>query len=108
MGVQDARTGLKCLMGAFHLFGQSNRHGGVVGLSWQRAGNGNADDAGFIGHGCPQLLKMYLTSAVARQSDNTLQRLIGGPVARVCWPVIKPFAAAFAKMPLRDEAGEGG
>ena len=51
MGVDNAGPGLKRRMGAFNLFRDGDRHRRVVGFGWQRPGDGNADDAGGVGHG---------------------------------------------------------
>ncbi len=46
----DGGPGLECVMGAFDLFGDRDRHRRVVGLGRDRAGDGDADDAGVC-HG---------------------------------------------------------
>ena len=50
MRMANAGPSLKRGMGAFDLFGDGDRHRGVVFLGWQRAGDRDADDTG-VSHG---------------------------------------------------------
>ena len=47
MGMDDGGPGLERGVGAVDLFRDGDRHGGVVGLARDRAGDGDADDARF-------------------------------------------------------------
>ena len=51
MAMGDGCASLKRLMRGFHLLGNGDRHGGVVGFGGQRPGDGDADDAGFACYG---------------------------------------------------------